>query len=131
MKNIILLCTLLLSVVFYAQKPFIGVWATDAKKKITLPAKGSFSYTYQKVGSPSIKGAGKGSGTTTISLTAKGNYLISITPNSKFAFDYGDYFLADAIRSQFKELKQWGSIQWNNDLSGVFAYCYNLKNHGY
>ena len=59
MRRISIVFALLISLIVYAQRPFIGKWETT-DGKIILPTRGDFDYTYQKENDPSITGSGKG-----------------------------------------------------------------------
>lgn len=127
MKRISIVFALLISLIVYAQRPFIGKWETT-DGKIILPTRGDFDYTYQKENDPSITGSGKGTyAKNVIDVSEAGAYIISITPKISLAFDYGKSNVLPSERAQFKELKQWGDVVWMMVISGSFSGCSELK----
>ena len=127
MKRISIVFALLISLIVYAQRPFIGKWETT-DGKIILPTRGDFDYTYQKENDPSITGSGKGTyAKNVIDVSEAGAYIISITPKISLAFDYGKSNVLPSERAQFKELKQWGDVSWMMVISGSFSGCSELK----
>ena len=106
---------------------FVGIWTAEDDKTITLPVseEGKFSYSYEKVGDPSISGSGKGHGETVISVSSAGDYFIFIKPEGEFRFHYGIPLLND-MQEQFKELMQWGKVNWSSNLGDMFNGCRNL-----
>lgn len=127
MKRISIVFALLISLIVYAQRPFIGKWETT-DGKIILPTRGDFDYTYQKENDPSITGFGKGTyAKNVIDVSEAGAYIISITPKISLAFDYGKSNVLPSERAQFKELKQWGDVVWMMVISGSFSGCSELK----
>ncbi len=110
----------------FAQRPFIGKWESK-EGKITLPARGTFSYTYAKVELPTtILGSGNSDPniTTVINVSQDGEYIISISPTGELGFSYGDE--PQPTPEQFKEIQQWGDITWAKDLTGAFLGCIHL-----
>ena len=127
MRRISIVFALLISLIVYAQRPFIGKWETT-DGKIILPTRGDFDYTYQKENDPSITGSGKGTyAKNVIDVSEAGAYIISITPKISLAFDYGKSNVLPSERAQFKELKQWGDVVWMMVISGSFSGCSELK----
>ncbi len=125
MKKISILFALCLAIVAYAQgNPLIGVWKSDASGVVELSASGDFSYTYEKVGEPSVSGSGSAVAVGTefqLKITESvGEYTIKINPTGVFRLKKNG---GDA----FRNLSQWGDIDWAEDLSGMFRECSQLK----
>lgn len=105
---------------------FVGIWTADIDNKIKLPVYGKYSYSYEKVGDDTIKGSGKGdSSYSEIRVSSAGDYFIFIKPEGEFRFHYGIPLLND-MQEQFKELMQWGKVNWSSNLGDMFNGCRNL-----
>ncbi|MBW8358856.1 MAG: BspA family leucine-rich repeat surface protein [Weeksellaceae bacterium] len=94
--------------------------AADAK--IRLNTQGTYAYTYVKTNNASITGSGSGvSGLTEITVPSIGTYNVSITPTGIFRFNGGPDI------DKIVELTQWGQINWNTNLAGMFAGYANIQ----
>lgn len=123
----------------FAQAPFITVWKTDTtylgtsgistNTQIQIPATGTFSYTWERVGTPAGTGSGTGSGATTITFPSAGKYRVRITPTGTTAAQFKRFaFTAPSPSSDAIKLigvEQWGDILWNN-MDYAFSGTSNL-----
>ncbi|MDO5656577.1 MAG: BspA family leucine-rich repeat surface protein [Flavobacteriaceae bacterium] len=115
-----------------AQRPIITKWNTninnDNSTQILINTSGAYNYSWQSISNPSQTGSGTGNdGLTTINFPSPGIYSLQIQPVSIFKF----YFMGTGypnVTNNVKliELSQWGDVNWNTDLSGLFSQCYNL-----
>ena len=121
MKKISILFALFVAMVAYAQKPFVGVWKTNKKGEISFGSVGNFNYTYEKVGDPSVTGSGAGVPAKTTLNLANGEYTIRISPSNP-----AEKFRLNSL-SNLIELKEWGDINWADNLSDLFRGCSTLK----
>ncbi len=121
---------------FNLTRPIITKWNTninnDNSKSIILYTDGAFSYTYKKVNDNSVQGSGSGiTGESIINFPQTGEYIVSISPDDIFKFKFIDSdthsWWGSSNNKKFLELSQWGDVDWNTDLSGMFTYCSNLK----
>ena len=119
MKKISILFALFVAIVAYAQEPFVGVWNAP-RGQIVFATEGEFSYSYEKVGNPSINGIGDGWPNRTELFVSPGKYKISIVPKNNNKFRFKDL-------NNFLEVQKWGSVKWADDLSGMFANCNELQ----
>ena len=121
MKKISILFALFVAMVAYAQKPFVGVWKTNKKGEISFGSVGNFNYTYEKVGDPTVNGSGVGVPAKTTLNLANGEYTIRISPSNP-----AEKFRLNSL-SNLIELKEWGDINWADNLSDLFRGCSTLK----
>lgn len=124
---LILLCG---TIHVHAQNPFITTWKTNNSgssndNQITIPAHGSFTYSWESADDPSVTGAGEGSGNHTLTFPEEGIYQVSMTPAETDAFNQIQFdFGGD--RKKILSVDQWGDIQWSS-FSGAYTETSNLK----
>ena len=90
MKKILLLLGIFIWNI-YSANPFIGIWQTDANKKIDIVLNSQVYYEYENVLNSTINGSGT-SDRISLTLPINGKYKIKIFPqNSGFRFNYNQY----------------------------------------
>ena len=131
-----LLFSVLSLVVFAQQTPIITRWVTNnttaTDKTITIPAYGSYTYTWQNVdnttsGSGTVTHTGTASLYTTITFPTAGQYTVNILPTSSNFKFYFNASTGTTTSRKLIELSQWGNNSWNADLQRMFYGCNNLK----
>ena len=127
MKNLYIIFFLIFFSFYYSQRPILTTWDTSGFTYIKIKTSGDFDYYYEKSDDPSINFDGYSlGGDVTFNFPESGVYLIKFYPKSKFNFLFKDVFRQDE-RSKLVEISQWGDVNWNSDLSGMFWGCDNLK----
>lgn len=130
MRKTLLLSAMTIGVVALGQSnPIITKWETSgtADKQIAINNRGTATFTYEKVGNPSISGSGvlQDEIKTLIDLPSSGAYIVKITPTSdNFALLIGQTQESEA--AELKELLQWGNHRWGSTVSRMFHNCINL-----
>jgi surface protein len=108
---------------------YTTVWKTDnpgtsANNQIIIPATGSNYFIYwENESNPMINGNTTGSGSTTLTFPAVGNYRVFISPGNgtfnRISFNNG------GDRRKILNIEQWGDIAWSS-FEGAYASCQNL-----
>lgn len=123
MNKFLLIFTLLTFGITLGASPFIGVWKTDQNNRVFISTNSKFYYEYENILNPNISGSGTTEyNSLNITFPTSGNYKIKLYPQSnEFRFSASDY--EDIY---FIEIKNWGEISWNKDLTKLFNYKINL-----
>lgn len=130
MRKILLASAMTMGAMMFAQqRPIITKWQTSSEqdKQIAINNRGTATFTYEKVGDPSITGNGtlNDESKTTIHLPFSGEYIVKITPTSStFALMMGLTQPQEA--AELKEVSQWGNHNWGTTVSNLFTNCTNL-----
>lgn len=130
MRKILLASAMTMGAMMFAQqRPIITKWQTSSEqdKQIAINNRGTATFTYEKVGDPSITGNGtlNDESKTIIHLPFSGEYIVKITPTSStFALMMGLTQTQEA--AELKELSQWGNHNWGTTVSNMFTNCVNL-----
>lgn len=130
MRKILLASAMTMGAMMFAQqRPIITKWQTSSEqdKQIAINNRGTATFTYEKVGDPSITGNGtlNDESKTIIHLPFSGEYIVKITPTSEtFALMMGLTKTEEA--AELKELSQWGSHNWGTTVGNMFGNCKNL-----
>ena len=100
-----------------AQDEFITEWKTDntgvsTNKQITIPAVGTFNYTWKLIGGATT-GTGTGNGSTTITFPVAGNYEVKITPTGANTFRAIQFTNGASDARKLLKITQWGTVTWS------------------
>lgn len=125
LKKIYLLsfCFFIITNIFAQTPLIIKFLVSDSDNpKIRLNTQGAYNYQYVKINNSAVTGNGTGvTGLKEISVPSIGTYSISIIPTGIFRLNSG----TDA--DKIIELTQWGQINWNTNLSGMFSGYANIQ----
>ena len=127
---LVLFALLFLGSLVSAQTEFITEWKTNnpgnsANNQITIPAVGTFNYTWKRIGT-STTGSGNGNGTTLITFSSPGNYEVKMTPSGAQPLNGFKFSQAADDKKKLVKLTQWGSMKWTS-LNNAFYGAENLK----
>ncbi|WP_300675518.1 BspA family leucine-rich repeat surface protein [Soonwooa sp.] len=127
MKNLYTIFFFIFFHFYNSQRPIVTTWDTSQVKYIKISTQGDFDYYYEKVDEPNVNYYGYSvGGNLTLNLPKSGVYRIDFYPKSKFSFLFKNLMKLDD-RAKLIGVTQWGDVNWNSDLSGMFWDCENLK----